>query len=87
METKEVKGILYGRVLSFAETITPVYKVLGWKWHDESLPPSQGEIEQALENLIESFQGKGSLSTGGLTIFNEDGEVGISFTYCDTIYY
>lgn len=89
MNKKDMKGILYGKVTDFAQKVAPIYKVLDWRWHDDDYPPTQAEIEQALVELIDDFSGEGSLSTGGLEVFydKEDSEIGISFGYCDSIYF
>ena len=89
MNKKDVKGILYGKVSDFAEKVAPIYKALDWKWLDSNSPPTQAEIERTLEKLIDSFSGEGSLSTGGLEVFydKEDSEIGISFRYCDSVYF
>ncbi len=89
MNKKDVKGILYGRVGEFAERVAPIYRLLDWRWGDSDSPPTQAEIEQTLGELIDSFSGEGSLSTGGLEVFfdKEDCEIGISFRYCDSVYF
>ena len=89
MNKKDVRGILYGKVGEFAERVAPIYKLLDWRWGYNDSPPTQGEIEQALGELIESFSGEGSCSTGGLEVFfdKEDGEIGISFRYCKSVYF
>jgi len=89
MNKTDVKGILYGKVTEFAERIAPIYKLLDWRWHDDDSPPTQAEVEQALMRLIDSFSGVGSCSTGGLEVFfnKEDSEIGITFMYCDSVYF
>ena len=89
MNKKDVKGILYGRVGGFAERVAPIYELLNWRWGGSDSPPTQAAIEQALNELIDSFSGKGSLSTGGLEVFynKEDCEIGIRFSYCDSVYF
>lgn len=90
MNKKDVKGILYGRVVGFTERVTPVYKSLDWKWGNSDSPPTQAEIEQVLMELIEHFDGEeGSRSTGGLEVFynKEDSEIGIRFSYCDSVFF
>ena len=89
MNKKDVKGILYGKVGSFAERVAPIYELLNWKWGGSDSPPTQAEIEKTLEELIEHFNGEGSCSTGGLEVFydEEDSEIGISFRYHDSTYF
>ena len=89
MNEKDVKGILYGKVGDFAEKVAPIYKLLNWRWHDEDIPPTQGEIEQVLKGLIDAQGGEGRLATGGLEVFydKENSEIGISFTYGDSTYF
>ncbi len=90
MNKQDVKGILCGKVAGFAERVAPIYKLLDWKWCDSDSPPTQAEIEQVLEELIESHDGgKGSCSTRGLEVFynKEDCEIGIGFSYCDSTYF
>ena len=89
MNKKDVKGILYGKVGEFAERVAPIYKLLDWRWYDSDSPPTQDEIERALVELIDSFGGKGSLSTGGLEVFydKENCEIGISFRDCVSVYF
>lgn len=89
MNKKEVKGILYGQVGRFAEKVAPIYKLLDWRWNKEDSPPTQAEIEQVLGELIELQDGKGPCSTGGLEVFydKEDCEIGIRFSYCDSVYF
>lgn len=89
MNKKDVRGILYGKVGGFAERVTPIYKLLDWRWHDDDSSPSQAEIEQTLTELIGSFSGEGYSATGGLEIFynKEDSEIGIRFSYCDSVFF
>lgn len=89
MNKKDVKSILYGKVGGFAEKVAPIYTSLNWKWHDDDSPPTQAEIEQTLNELIDSFEGKGYCATGGLEVFfdKEDCEIGIRFSYCDSTYF
>lgn len=89
MNKKDVKGILYGKVGGFAEKVAPIYELLDWKWGDSDSPPTQGEIEQALEELIAHLDGDGRWSTGGLEVFydKECCEIGISFIYCDSVFF
>ena len=89
MNKKDVKGLLYGKVGGFAERVTPIYKLLDWRWCNGDSPPTQGEIEQALEELIDSFSGEGSVSWGGLEVFydKEDSEIGMSFRYSVSVYF
>ena len=80
---------MYGKVDKFAETVAPIYGLLNWKWDDDDTPPTQDQITQALVELIDTFNGEGSCSTGGLTVFyeREDNEIGISFEYRDSVYF
>lgn len=89
MNKKDVKGILYGRVGGFAERVTPIYQLLNWRWNDSDSPPTQAEIERALGELINVFSGEGCCSTGGLEVFfdKEDQEIGIRFSYCDSVFF
>ncbi len=89
MDEKDVKGILYGKVLEFAEKVAPLYKLLDWKWGEDDFPPTQSEIERALGELIDCFSGEGSCSSGGLEVsFDKDAsEIGISFRYSDYTYF
>ncbi len=89
MNKKDVKSILYGRVGGFAERVTPIYKSLDWRWGNSDSPPTQAEIEQTLGELIEHMDGEGSRCTGGLEVFydKEDCEIGIRFSYCDSVYF
>ena len=90
MDKKYVKGILGGRISGFAERVAPIYKLLDWRWCDSDSPPTQGEIEQCLGELIESHAGEvGVSATGGLEVFydKENGEIGIRFTYCDSVFF
>ncbi len=86
MKAKNVKGILHGLVSDFAENVAPIYKLLDWRWHYEDVPPTQGEIEQTLMELIDHFD-YDSCSTGGLEVFfnKEDSEIGIRFEYCKSV--
>jgi len=88
MNKRDIKGILYGKVGGFAERVAPIYELLNWKWGGAS-PPTQGEIEQVLMELIDSLDGEGSVSTGGLEVFfdKEACEIGIGFRYCDSVYF
>ncbi len=87
MNKKDVKGILYGKAGEFAKRVAPIYKLLDWRWCDNDSPPTQAEIEQTLGELIDSFSSEGSFSTGGLEVFyiKEDSEIGIRFSYCDSL--
>ncbi len=89
MNKKDVKGLLYGKVENFAEKVAPIYQSLNWTWGDSHSPPTQAEIERALVELIDTFSGVGSCSTGGLEVFfnKEECEIGISFSYCDSVYF
>ncbi len=89
MNKKDVKGILYGRVGGFAEKVESIYRLLDWRWNDNDAPPTQGEIEQVLGELIEHMDGEGCCATGGLEVFydKEDSEIGIRFSYCDSVYF
>ncbi len=89
MNKKDVKGILYGRVSGFAERVAPIYQLLDWRWGEKDAPPTQAEIEQTLGELIESQNGEGFFSTGGLEVFydKEDSEIGIRFSYCDSVFF
>ena len=88
MDKKDVTGILRGRVPGFAKALAPIYKSLNWTWGTD-VPRTQDEIEQTLLELIDHFDGEGNRSTGGLEVFfdKENSEIGISFTYCDSIFF
>ncbi len=88
MNKKDVKGIMYGRVEGFAEKAAPLYKALDWKWGGYDSPPSEAEIEETLEVLIDHFE-EGSCASGGLEVFynKDDSQIGIRFSYCDSIFF
>ena len=89
MDTTDMKGILHGQVSEFAEKVAPIFKLLGWRWHDSDTPPTQDEIEQTLRRLIDGLGDNGCYSTGGLSVFyiEEESEIGISFEYRKSVFY
>ena len=72
----------------FAEKVLPLYRLLDWRWHDESAPPTAPAIEKCILELIKSIEGRdGSCRSGGLSVWCEpdgwDWNAGMDFTLAE----
>lgn len=54
----------------FAQRVTPVYKVLDWKWANNNVPPNEIDIQACLFDLLYdvAVEGNRYAGTGGLMI-------------------
>ncbi len=71
MDIEQAKAHLRELVPEFAETVQPIYELLGWEWRTEDKPfiPSVGTIMECLYGLIDGLEEPPErCGTGGLSV-------------------